>query len=194
MLKMSHLYLSEPKSLEFIEEWCVQEDYDHALKFKNKQRQNQSLAGRCLVRMLYSCFWATTESDLKIIVGENGKPLIRSSLQSKALWVSISHSNDFVCAILSDHCSVGIDSEHIKANRDITTLVHKLYSSFKGSEIGAYKFWTLNEAYGKAKGVGVDFSQADTIYQTISSKKSPPQSLLFKTMMVDDYMVSVCCL
>ncbi|SCA56661.1 hypothetical protein MTBPR1_30031 [Candidatus Terasakiella magnetica] len=191
---MSYLSLSDPTTHEFIEKWCAQEDYDYALKFKKKQRQEQSLAGRCLVRMLYSCFWATTECDLKIIVGENGEPLIRSHLQSMPLWVSISHSNDFVCAVLSDHCPVGVDSEYIKANRDITTLVHKLYSSFKGSEISAYKFWTLNEAYGKAKGVGVDFSQADSIYQAISLAYDSGNSYSFRTIMIGDYVTSVYCL
>ena len=191
---MSYLYLSEPKTVEIIEKWCVPEDYDYVFKFKTKQRQKQSLAGRCLVRMLYYYFWDTEMGDLKILVDGNGQPSIRSPLQPKSIWMSISHSNDFVCAVLSDQSSIGIDVEYRKANRDIVQLVGQIYPKFEGDETAAYEFWTINEAYGKAKGTGVDFSQADKIYEALRSDDNSSAYYAFKSMMVEDYIISVYCL
>ena len=193
MLKMAQISISDPNSDALIKKWCENDDFIHAAKFKSKHRQKQSLAGRCLVRMLYAYFCGHKGQKLLISTTETGQPVLKISNGADQIWTSISHSNERVCAIISDLSPVGIDIEFMGAKRDIVRLIKQIFPKFVGSKQAAYQFWTLNEAYGKAIGEGIDFTKAD-IFSEICQGIPSEYCKQSKTIIKDDYIISIFCL
>ncbi|MDV7341017.1 hypothetical protein RYZ26_15530 [Terasakiella sp. A23] len=187
MLKIARTYLTDPKTTERIAQWCEEEDILYARRFKKNHRKQQSLTARYLIRFVFQKYWQTRSQDLKISTGENGEILLHLQTAEIHLWASISHSQNLVCIALSDDGPIGIDTEFCDPDRDILKLVSNFYPDFSGGLLCAYKFWTLNEAYGKASGQGLDFSKAKLCYQIARGALTDPR---FNTAFENDYVIA----
>ncbi|WP_417796246.1 4'-phosphopantetheinyl transferase family protein [Terasakiella pusilla] len=143
--------------------WCSEPDFAYVTKYKSAPRQQASLAARCLLRMLSAHQTSLKEIDICM---ENG-PVLYGANQK--FYASVSHSADRACAVICDTGPIGIDIERISPDRNLSALIHNIYPAFCGDQQAAYHFWTLLEAYGKAKGSGLDFTNCATIHRHIQS-------------------------
>ncbi len=154
MITPAYINLSSMHCSTLISQWCMPEDYAYAQKFKREQRQKQSLAGRCLLRMLFGLFNNPEKVEFHINKSKEGELLLTGS-NNEPLWGSISHSHDMVCAVISMKGPVGIDVERINPTRDLTKILGFWDIDFVGDKQTGYKIWTNLEAYGKANGSGI---------------------------------------
>ena len=131
--------ISEP--LENLISLSSNTDYSH---LKSDKRKKEFLACRILLNIY--------NKDLKISYSENGSPNLNNHQ-----YISISHSGDLVCIIISDE-EIGIDIEkisdkslrlkekfinphHTKLNKEKSTLIWSIKESvFKFHEIGNVDF------------------------------------------------------
>jgi 4'-phosphopantetheinyl transferase len=97
-----------------------------------------------------------------------GKPSIETPEPSRPMRFNLSHTKGMVaCLITLDH-EVGIDVEATVSERDKLEIAEKYFSKEEVASILSYdtqartrrfyQFWTLKEAYLKARGVGLSVS------------------------------------
>lgn len=163
MIRCAQINPYNPNTEKLINQWCAKSDFDYTAKYKSPKRQRASLAARCLLRMLYAHQSASKKVDIRM---ESG-PVLYGADQK--IYASISHSADRACAVISDNGPIGIDLEKISPDRDLSALIQNIYPAFTGGQQTAYHFWTLLEAYGKAKGTGLDFTDCATIQRHMQS-------------------------
>jgi putative glycerol-1-phosphate prenyltransferase len=118
------------------------EAYD---KIKNENRRKQWLAARCLVKTL-------TQNNHKILYTDCGKPFVETIFD-----ISITHTQDIVCVILSNSQKVGIDIEYISSR--IEKIAHKFLNETERNFIDKNNYhkhlfacWGAKEALYKLYG------------------------------------------
>ena len=173
--------ISEP--LEELISLSTNTDYSHV---KSEKRKKEFLACRILLNYY--------NKDLKISYSENGSPNLNNHQ-----YISVSHSGDLVCIIISDK-KIGIDieqisdkslllkekfinSHHTKLNKEKSTLIWCIKESvFKFHEIGNVDF---------IKDIFVpDFILKDSGEMDIKFKNNTLKSYYFK---VENFYLSYVC-
>ena len=139
-------------------------------KFRFADDKKRTVAGEMLARKTIAEWCSVDETDIVFYKNEHGKPY----LKDLPCYFNISHSSDFVVCAVSEN-EIGIDIEKIrpidlKIAKKICTETELKYL-FNGipnendfnlatdDELLSrfFKLWTAKEAYGKCKGIGVDF-------------------------------------
>jgi 4'-phosphopantetheinyl transferase len=146
------------------------------------------LVSRALVRYMLSCFIDKTPEDIRFVVNAYGKPEVLNTNTERPIRFNLSHTDGLVmCAIvLAD--DIGVDVENVQKSHDSLTIAKHYFSC---SEFEALQntpenlqhqrfleYWTLKEAYVKAKGLGLSlpldqFSITFTHKQPISVRFDP---------------------
>ena len=137
-----------------------EEDEERLNSFKNHERKLEWLSVRVLLRTL-------TDSDKKIIYGENRKPFLADGSYN----ISVSHSNKFTSILLGKSRKVGIDLEFMshKISRIADRFIgSKEYISKKTPEEEKYHLyihWCAKEALFKiCDKQGINFKDNLYIY------------------------------
>ena len=125
-------------------------------EYINRKKRNtlrkQSIVARVLIKNLLTKFYEVSDG-YSIDFDSNGKPYY---LNSNDLHISLSHSGDFVCAVVSNK-PVGIDIQIHKTISD--KLIKRVctddeYEFIKSSDNNAFfRIWTAKEAYSKCTGL-----------------------------------------
>ena len=125
-------------------------------EYINKKKQNvlrkQSIVARILIKNLLTEFYEVSDG-YAIEFDSNGKPYY---LNSYDLHISLSHSGDFVSAVVSNK-PVGIDIQIYKTIND--KLIKRVCTDdecefIKSSDNNAFfRIWTAKEAYSKCSGI-----------------------------------------
>lgn len=134
------------------------------------------LLTRALIRFVLSCYSDKNPSLWRFSQNDYGKPqIINSSLISCKF--NISHTSGLIClAITTDH-EVGVDVETLDRKSIDMGIAKRFFSQVefdvlkitpeKDQKNMFLKFWTLKEAYIKAKGMGLSIP-LDSFYFTFS--------------------------
>jgi phosphopantetheinyl transferase len=192
MVLVAHILLDSSHAVDLIERWCRDQDYMYASKFKRPHRQKQSLAGRCLLRMIYALNHNPKVDYLDIVSEPNGKPVLSHDKGTQPLWGSISHSGQMVCAVISEDGPVGIDVEQENPTRDICRLVQFYYPTFKASPQEAYKVWTQLEAFTKMTGDGLGSSPILTLENNKDDFLENCRSHSWHSRVMNGFHISLC--
>ena len=144
-------------------------------RLKIQEDKKRTVAGEYLARKLISGEENIGFEKISIVTDDNGKPYAENS----KLHFSISHSDELVCAVVSDK-KVGVDAEKIHDVR--TSLTKRVCTErelayiygyvpsdeetentlFYDSLVRFFEIWTFKEAYFKCVGTGItDFKSVD---------------------------------
>lgn len=127
-----------------------------------KWRQTEYLINRALVRTSLSQYDGMTDPrDWRFTYATEGRPFIQSP--QKELYFSLSHTKGFSVCLVAPFPEIGIDVESTEGLKDIDAIARHFFSPQENIQIESskdrhqtfYKFWTLKEAYLKAKGIGI---------------------------------------
>ena len=183
-------------------EWLVsninfdKEDLKIFNSFKTELRKKHWLAYRILLKELID-----SKSDLKILYDESGKPYLKNSNYN----ISVSHSFEYVAAIVSKKLPAGIDIEKISSRIEriknkflCETELKDINENFKLEKI--YIYWCAKEAlyklYGKRdlnfitniKIAPFNFEQKGQINGELSGDSNSKKYKLFYEQL-NDYML-----
>jgi 4'-phosphopantetheinyl transferase len=149
-----------------------------AARYANAKSQMQYLTGRALVRHALASVTPRGAEPVRIVVDEQGKPVLASALGEAPWHFNISHSGDLVaCALAS--ANVGIDIESISRATDHLAIAHAYFSSDEAIWIGARQgsvnrrfvaLWTVKEAYLKAIGIGLAVPVAGVVISAVRQR------------------------
>lgn len=189
----------------------IDEEQDKYKKFDKISRKDFA-AGRVALRESLASFkkiqnLMSLPLDIKVNYEESGKPFLE---RNKKLEISISHSNGWGAALVSNFKFVAIDIEKIKS-RDTSLIDYVLSKKERGlikveitDEILSV-CWTMKEAIMKALGIGLILHHiialesfllydsgyiANFMYQG-KQTKTDIQFWTVKSILVDKYAISI---
>jgi len=127
---------------------------EKASKYKNESDRVRSIAVEYLLNKLILQNNPEAAVPVELSYDEHGKP------HTEGLEISLSHSGDYVAAIISD-LPCGIDIERHSKRRDYEKIAKRICTEEELSHISSmkdfYSYWTLKESLLKAVGLGLAF-------------------------------------
>ncbi|MTI11038.1 4'-phosphopantetheinyl transferase family protein [Curvivirga aplysinae] len=134
----------------------MEEDFKYASHFKRTERQQQSLLGACMGKILASSFTETHPLDWKVLRKNRNIPILSSDKKNDPIYLSISHSQDQVLVAVSTKYNIGIDIEIMKPTRDIGRIIGMITphisETLPKTMDELYVIWTQFESYYKVSG------------------------------------------
>jgi 4'-phosphopantetheinyl transferase len=138
-----------------------------AARFVFERHRRQYIFAHGLLRAALSRFLPDVQpSDWCFAANRYGRPFVATPAVGRAVHFSLSHTDGCVCCVVSSHEAVAVDVEEI---RERPLLFETASSNFSAEEIDAlralqslefvdrfFKYWTLKEAYVKARGTGIN--------------------------------------
>lgn len=145
---------------------------------KEEDRQRYIYAHVYLRKVLSHYFSSVKEEEWEFECNAFGKPEISSKHNCK-LHFNLSHSHSHIYIICAD-TPCGIDVEEIKDIEFSVELLSLVLSEdeqieFKNSKHKDslfFKYWTLKEAYVKAKGKGVSMALNSVIFKSLEDRET----------------------
>ncbi len=133
------------------------------LRFSRQELRDSDVITRALQRTVLSEYADISPSEWTFSQDAAGKPYIAAP--STRLSFNLSHTNEWVVCAVARHPFVGIDIEHCERNATIVPLAERFFSPQECRELlrlptveqksRFFDYWTLKEAYMKARGEGI---------------------------------------
>jgi 4'-phosphopantetheinyl transferase len=159
-------HLTEPNLLRSYDEVQTAEERDRGGRFLVERARHEHRVCRALVRSVLSHYAPVPPAMWSFATNEHGKPHISGPDNSLDLRFNLSHSAGMVVCLIARETDVGIDCEPLDRVVDFEGLSARFFAPAEAAEIarlpngparceGFFRFWTLKEAYIKARGLGL---------------------------------------
>ncbi len=189
MLDIWHINFSDYTDTLTLNTYLNQEENIKSLKFVKENDKNSYIKSHALLRIILSSYLDINPSLIEFECNEFFKPKLAKKYESR-FYFNLSHTTTCAYVIVSTSKNCGIDVEDFNENIKIDTKIldmilsqeeeKNFYKASKKKEL-FFTYWTLKEAYLKAKGTGfldnprkIDFSKfckESESYQTFMLKK-----------------------
>jgi 4'-phosphopantetheinyl transferase len=123
------------------------------------------LVTRALVRTVLSRYAQVAPSDWEFVQNSHGRPHISPRHGALDLSFNLSHSKGLVALAVSRQRAIGVDVENVMARPASPALAERFFAAEEACELMAvppalraqrfFEYWTLKEAYVKARGIGM---------------------------------------
>jgi 4'-phosphopantetheinyl transferase len=133
-------------------------------KFHFADDRRDRLIARAFIRILLAHYADVDPRDWQFIRNKYGKPEILAPAATQ-LRFNLSYAHDLIVIGITKKIDCGIDVEHIRHIDNIQQLARRFFSSSEAAELEAWEeetacerfleYWTLKEAYLKARGIGL---------------------------------------
>jgi 4'-phosphopantetheinyl transferase len=133
-------------------------------RFVQEKDRRQYLLGKVLVRRALSLYFGGPPQDWVFRANDLGKPVLANGPADSHIHFNLSHTDGLVVCVLARDFDVGIDVENLnrKVNLDLAQRYFApaeiaFLETIPSEQLGAtfFRFWTLKEAYIKARGMGL---------------------------------------
>jgi 4'-phosphopantetheinyl transferase len=161
-------------------------------RFVQAKDRHQFVVARGLLRTTLSRYADVLPSDWTFLCNRYGKPEIFSPETYTGLRFNISHTHGLVSCAVSRHHDVGIDVERTDRPTSMD-VARRFFSPVEASHLERlpgeqrpgvfFDYWTLKEAYIKARGMGMQLP-LDEFWFHLGNGPSP--SIHFAPTMQDD--------
>lgn len=157
-------------------------------RFVRATDRHLQLLARALVRILLSSYTGLAPDSWRFDAGPHGKPFLVSPVPSRPISFNLSHTAGLVAAAFTVGADVGVDVEHLGRQAATTDLARRFFAP---AEVAAFErtpldrrqemffaFWTVKEAYLKARGLGLSVPLAgfsvDPVADPVTIAFAPP--------------------
>ena len=187
------------------------DEQKQARRFVFDKHRNQYLAAHALIRSALSYYVGVTENDWVFEKNSYGKPHVNSP-PGNALSFNLSHTEGMVIVAVATTREVGIDVERRERELDWLPIAKRFFSPHEVEQLEKvpevdrgvffFRFWTLKEAYIKARGMGlaiplehfsfrVHSEQPPTISFTEKIEDDPARWQFIEVTLDKEYQVAV---
>jgi 4'-phosphopantetheinyl transferase len=156
------------------------DERDRFRRYKHALASYQFLAGRLLIRQWLAEVSGVVAAEWRFVEGPRGRPAIASP--SSPWSFNLAHSGGMVACVLSMIKDVGVDVEHLDRRPMADDLYRRYCSPAEIADIERYEddersqrfltYWTLKEAYLKARGLGIAVQLADVEFSIDGARPS----------------------
>jgi 4'-phosphopantetheinyl transferase len=160
-----------------------QDELQRAQQYTHQEVRQQFVLGRALLRTALARYTGADPKSLEFRYTPRGKPALRP-LRGLPLEFSLSHTRGLVVCAVALGDAVGVDVENQQRQRTLAPLdlarryfapaeTDRLESLPVDEQFAAFlDFWTLKEAFVKARGTGLAMSLADFAFSLLAD--GPP--------------------
>jgi 4'-phosphopantetheinyl transferase len=155
--------ISDARLLERYGALLSDEERTRAERFRFAEHRHQFCVAHALVRSTLSRYADVEPGAWRFAIAERGRPEIVAAPGVPPLRFNLSHAAGLVACAVALVRDVGVDVENISRRADTSSIAERYFAPSERRELarsGAgperfYEFWTLKEAYLKARGVGI---------------------------------------
>jgi 4'-phosphopantetheinyl transferase len=136
------------------------EEQDRYRRFLPDWRRHQHLVSHALVRDVLSRYAAVLPAEWRFEVNPYGRPAIAECSESSDLRFSLSHTAGRSIVAVARGIDIGVDVESTTARAAPCEIADRFFSPLEIAQLkrnpdAFFDFWTLKEAYIKARGLGL---------------------------------------
>lgn len=165
------------------------------------------------LRSVLSRYAAMAPQDWVFSVSAHGKPGIANPAHGGSLQFNLSHTRGAVAVAVARGASLGVDIEQVRQDPEAVSLAQRFFSAREAADVCRgtlsersstfYRYWTLKEAYLKARGEGlsVPLDQFGFVFQApdrigfaaeTALDANPSDWRFCHTALAQDHVLSVC--
>jgi 4'-phosphopantetheinyl transferase len=141
------------------------DERDRAGRFLFEQDRQRFVVARAALRSLIGWHVQMPASRIHLTVQSHGKPRLVADGHEDKVRFNVSHSYDLALIAISGEREVGVDVERIRPLADLDSIAARHFAPeerqalFRATPVDRlplfYRYWTLKEAYLKARGFGL---------------------------------------
>jgi 4'-phosphopantetheinyl transferase len=139
---------------------------DRADRFRLEEARLQFMAARILLRACLAAYGDLPPADWRFVTNQYGRPELKENSLQLPLYFNVSHTNGAVGCVISRSAEIGLDIESWSRDTDFVSLAPTVLAPLEREQLAAagggesaarcfFTFWTLKEAYIKARGLGL---------------------------------------
>ncbi len=165
----AHIWLTGPVSPEAAEDHLpllVAEEVEQYERFLVDRPRYLYLAARALARSVLSIYAPDVDpAAWRFRFNEHGRPEIDGPADQPPLRFNLSHTDGLVACMVTLEMDTGVDVEWTERGIDLVGVAGHSFSELEASEVRQrrgrerrdrfFRYWTLKEAYIKARGMGL---------------------------------------
>ena len=156
-----------PETTVLFESWLSPDETRRYHRYLRKRDRDLFLLAHALLRHTLSLYASAEPAQWCFETGEHGRPELSGPFADLDLRFNISHTPGLAAVLISDGIDAGVDVERRKRTRafEPAMMARKVFADaeilrLEGLEQDAlhrrfFEFWTLKEAYIKARGLGL---------------------------------------
>lgn len=164
-----HLWFAFPKQIsnpKLLNEYALllsPEEKQRWQQFRFPKHQHQYLITRALVRTTLANYTNLAPQTLQFAANKYGKPELKCI--AMPLYFNLSNTDTLIVCAVSQEQQIGIDVESLQHKTSSVDIAHRFFSTQEYQDLIAltqkdqrqrfFQFWTLKEAFIKAKGMGL---------------------------------------
>jgi len=169
-------FLASPDRVDEARAWMTDAERARATRYRHDDDRTMFTLGRYMARTLVGRALGVAPSAWPWREGPHGRPEIDDA--GVDLHFNLSHSAGLVICALARGRAVGVDVEHLGRRAFELTLVNRYCSPSEAEDVcdqgrdwrdRFLAYWTLKEAYLKARGVGISVPLADISFTLTES-------------------------
>jgi len=159
--------VTDPALLEAFAAVLCAEETARWRKFSFEEGRRQYLVSHGFVRMVLSHYAAVRPAEWRFVRNAHGKPEVAAPAHARPLCFNLSHTHGLAACVVAREREVGVDAEDWeRQGREVSAaLIHRClapaeracFESLAPAERkrAFFDYWTLKEAYLKARGFGL---------------------------------------
>ena len=157
--------IKDPDLLRAYDSLLTAEERDKQQRFVFEKHRHDCLVARALVRCCLSRYADVEPADWRFEVNSYGRPEVQPGFVEWPLRFNLSHTEGLIACAVTAACDVGVDVEYPARMKDPLDIADRFFSAFEVEALHRlahtaqrerfFRYWTLKEAYIKARGVGL---------------------------------------
>jgi 4'-phosphopantetheinyl transferase len=170
--------------------WLSSDEYRRATGFRSDTSRRLFVTSRIVLRTWLSQRAGVSPHELRFTKNRYGRPTLAEPSAIRYIKFSLSHTDGLVMCAFSDNLDLGVDAEFVRkppieVAEDLFAPSELLAIERTRGNLRAktfFKYWTLKEAYLKARGLGlsipldsflIDIKENDEILLTVDAREDP---------------------
>lgn len=151
-------------------------------RFRFASDRHTYLVSHALVRCVLSQYGDIDPAQWRFSSNQHGRPEISGPSEVPPLRFNLTHTNGLVACIVTLSVDCGIDAEKISVRANLRGVARKMFAETEQRELDKldggpfmerfFSYWTLREAYCKARGVSIFHGGKDYFFETTGTKRA----------------------
>jgi 4'-phosphopantetheinyl transferase len=174
--------IRDPKLLQGYRELLTDDERAREMRFRFPSDQHRFLLTRVLVRTVLSKYANVGPRDWRFAPDAYGRPQIRNEAPSVAgVTFNVSHTQGLIILGVTRRNALGVDTEHLWSRTASTAVAERYFAPDEAAALRElpeperrerfFDYWTLKEAYVKARGRGVSLGLSSFGFQLEEPKR-----------------------
>ena len=158
-------WCDDARSIRHFESLCDTEELARLARYRHKGARLHALIARALCRTVLSRYEALAPEAWRFTQNEYGRPRLIEAQNPRDLRFNLSHTFGCIVMAVSRGREVGIDVEDAQRKSRTTAIAHRFFAPVEVEALKRlpierqrqrfFTYWTLKEAYIKARGLGL---------------------------------------